>query len=78
MLNKKYIVKNDERLKDLGFRKTKSGYRKNIGNLKLKVENGLMTVKQDNNKVFYINSFEKLDLLIKRMINGGIISNVLC
>ena len=77
MLDKKYIVKKDDNLKEFGFRKTKSGYRKNIGNLKIKVENGFMTVKQDNSKVFYINSFEKLDLLLRKMINGGIISNVL-
>lgn len=74
MLDKKYIITEPEKLKDLGFKKTKRGYRKTIGNLKLNVnEHNMMTVKQDDSKVFYINSFEKLDLLINKMINNNII-----
>jgi hypothetical protein len=76
-LNKKYIVQKTEQLEELGFKRTKKGYRKKIGNLKINVENDLMTVVQDNNKVFYINSFEKLDLLIDRMINKDMICNIM-
>lgn len=76
-MNKKYIVQKTEQLEELGFKRTKKGYRKKIGNLKINVENDLMTVVQDNNKVFYINSFEKLDLLIDRMINKDMICNIM-
>lgn len=76
-MNKKYIVQKTEQLEELGFKRTKKGYRKKIGNLKINVENDLMTVVQDNNKVFYINSFEKLDLLIDRMINKDMICNII-
>lgn len=78
MLNKKYVVQKTEQLEELGFKRTKKGYRKKIGNLKINVdENNLMTVAQDGNKVFYLNSFEKLDLLIDRMINNHIICNIM-
>ena len=77
MLNKKYVVQKTEQLEELGFKRTKKGYRKKIGNLKINVENDLMTVVQDNNKVFYLNSFEKLDLLIDRMINKDMICNII-
>lgn len=76
-MNKKYIVQKTEQLEELGFKRTKKGYRKKIGNLKINVENNLMTVSQDDNKVFYLNSFEKLDLLIDRMINNHIICNIM-
>ncbi len=76
-MNKKYIVHKTEQLEELGFKRTKKGYRKKIGNLKINVENNLMTVSQDDNKVFYLNSFEKLDLLIDRMINNHIICNIM-
>lgn len=76
-MNKKYIVQKTEQLEELGFKRTKKGYRKKIGNLKINVENDLMTVVQDNNKVFYLNSFEKLDLLIDRMINKDMICNII-
>jgi len=76
-LNKKYVVQKTEQLEELGFKRTKKGYRKKIGNLKINVENDLMTVVQDNNKVFYLNSFEKLDLLIDRMINKDMICNII-
>lgn len=76
-MNKKYIVRKTEQLEELGFKRTKKGYRKKIGNLKINVENDLMTVSQDDNKVFYLNSFEKLDLLIDRMINNHIICNIM-
>lgn len=77
MLNKKYIVQKTEQLEELGFKRTKKGYRKKIGNIKINVENNLMTAVQDNNKVFYLNSFEKLDLLLNKMFNKGMICNVL-
>lgn len=76
-MNKKYIVQKTEQLEELGFKRTKKGYRKKIGNLKINVENNLMTVAQDDNKVFYLNSFEKLDLLLYRMISKDMILNVL-
>lgn len=76
-MNKKYIVRKTEQLEELGFKRTKKGYRKKIGNLKINVENDLMTVVQDKNKVFYLNSFEKLDLLIDRMINKDMICNII-
>lgn len=77
-MNKKYVVRKTEQLKELGFKKTKKGYRKKIGNLKINVDNyNLMTVTQDENKVFYLNSFEKLDLLLNKMFNKGMITNVL-
>nr|DAZ69247.1 MAG TPA: hypothetical protein [Caudoviricetes sp.] len=76
-MNKKYVVQKTEQLEELGFKRTKKGYRKKIGNLKINVENDLMTVVQDNNKVFYLNSFEKLDLLIDRMINKDMICNII-
>lgn len=77
-MNKKYIVQKTEQLEELGFKRTKKGYRKKIGNLKINVdENNLMTVSQDDNKVFYLNSFEKLDLLIDRMINNHIICDIM-
>lgn len=76
-MNKEYIVKETMELENLGFKKTKRGYRKTIGNLKIRIENGLMTINQDNNKVFYLNSFEKLDLLLSKMFNKGMICNVL-
>lgn len=76
-MNKKYIVHKTEQLEELGFKRTKKGYRKKIGNLKINVENNLMTVSQDDNKVFYLNSFEKLDLLIDRMINNHIICDIM-
>lgn len=76
-MNKKYVVQKTEQLEELGFKRTKKGYRKKIGNIKINVENDLMTVVQDNNKVFYLNSFEKLDLLIDRMINKDMICNII-
>lgn len=77
-MNKKYIVQKTEQLEELGFKRTKKGYRKKIGNLKINVdENNLMTVYQDDNKVFYLNSFEKFDLLIEKMINNHIICNIM-
>lgn len=76
-MDKKYVVRKTEQLEELGFKRTKKGYRKKIGNLKINVENDLMTVVQDNNKVFYLNSFEKLDLLIDRMINKDMICNII-
>ena len=77
-MNKKYIVQKTEQLEELGFKKTKKGYRKKIGNLKINVDNyNMMTVTQDENKVFYLNSFEKLDLLLNKMFNKGMICNVL-
>lgn len=77
-MNKKYIVLKTEQLEELGFKRTKKGYRKKIGNLKINVDNyNMMTVTQDEGKVFYINSFEKLDLLLNKMFNKGMIANVL-
>lgn len=77
-MDKKYVVQKTEQLEELGFKRTKKGYRKKIGNLKINVdENNLMTVAQDNNKVFHLNSFEKLDLLIDRMINKDMICNII-
>lgn len=77
-MNKKYIIQKTEHLEELGFKRTKKGYRKKIGNLKINVDNyNLMTVTQDENKVFYLNSFEKLDLLLNKMFNKGMICNVL-
>lgn len=76
-MDKKYVVRKTEQLEELGFKRTKKGYRKKIGNLKINVENDLMTVVQDKNKVFYLNSFEKLDLLIDRMINKDMICNII-
>lgn len=76
-MNKKYVVRKTEQLEELGFKRTKKGYRKKIGNIKINVENNLMTAVQDNNKVFYLNSFEKLDLLLNKMFNKGMICNVL-
>lgn len=77
-MNKKYIVRKAEQLEELGFKKTKKGYRKKIGNLKINVDNyNMMTVTQDEDKVFYLNSFEKLDLLLNKMFNKGMIANVL-
>lgn len=76
-MDKKYVVRKTEQLEELGFKRTKKGYRKKIGNIKINVENDLMTVVQDNNKVFYLNSFEKLDLLIDRMINKDMICNII-
>lgn len=75
-MNKKYIVRKTEQLEELGFKRTKNGYRKKIGNIKINVENNLMTVAQDDNKVFYLNSFEKFDLLINKMIHNNIICNI--
>lgn len=77
-MNKKYIVQKTEQLEELGFKRTKNGYRKKIGNLKINVDNyNMMTVTQDEDKVFYLNSFEKLDLLLSKMFNKGMICNVL-
>lgn len=76
-MDKKYVVRKTEQLEELGFKRTKKGYRKKIGNLKINVENDLMTVVQDKNKVFYLNSFEKIDLLIDRMINKDMICNII-
>lgn len=77
-MNKKYVVRKTEQLEELGFKRTKKGYRKKIGNLKINVDNyNMMTVTQDEGKVFYLNSFEKLDLLLNKMFNKGMICNVL-
>lgn len=77
-MNKKYVVRKTEQLEELGFKRTKKGYRKKIGNLKINVDNyNMMTVTQDEGKVFYLNSFKKLDLLLNKMFNKGMICNVL-